>query len=136
MPGSPGWRRAARWAAFCFALLVLAIVVATDRGNLPPAIAAMYGFPWGDKVGHFLLMGVLAFLVSLALPLRPKHRPWLTILIVATAISVLVGIEELTQTLFAARSAPWADLGSSYAGIWVFCWLAWLLCRSAKGRAA
>jgi VanZ family protein len=136
MPGSLDWRRAARWGAFCFAVLVLAIVVAADRGELPPAIAAAYAFSWGDKVGHFLLMGVLAFLVCLALPLRPDPRPWLSILVGGIAISVLAGIEELTQTLFAARSASWADLGSSYAGIWLFCWLAWLLRRGAKGRAA
>ncbi len=126
-----GERTTVKWAALGFTLCVLAIVVAADRGTLPSVITALYAFPGGDKVGHFLLFGGLALLVSFVMPVRPVVRPWLGILIGGLAIGAAVGVEELTQGLLSTRNASWEDLASS--GIAFFCWIAWRLRRGRKG---
>lgn len=125
-----------KWAALAFALLLLAIVIAADRGTLPRQVMLLYDVPGGDKIGHFLLVGIFAFLVSLSVPLNSTHRPWLNILIAAFTIGLIVAVEELSQARFPSRSASWGDLLSSYAGIAFFCWLAWGLRMRRKIRPA
>ena len=97
-------------AAFVF---IAAIVVLADQGRLPGIIAALYDFPNGDKVGHFLLMGGLSLLVNLALPARPLRHHILASLLVAA----LVALEEASQAWFGTRHAELADLAASLAGI-------------------
>ena len=62
-------------------LIVLLIVILADSGNLPKIVSDLYDFPYGDKIGHFLLMGFLnyalvrIFLVSHA-GLKPARVIW------------------------------------------------------------
>lgn len=116
-----------KWFAILFFLALAAIVIAADQGQLPHFIKTLYRFPGGDKVGHFLLMGLLAFFVNLALPLWPVEKPWRSLLIGSFVIIVVVTIEEASQGLFKARTMSWVDLISSYAGIVCFGYAAWLL---------
>lgn len=116
-----------KWLAIGFFLAVAAIVIAADRGQLPHSIKALYKFPGGDKVGHFVLMGLLAFFVNMALPLRPAGKPWRNLLIGSFVILVVVTIEELSQGFFTTRSLSWSDWISSCAGIVCFSYAAWLL---------
>ncbi len=109
----------AKWAALAFAIFLAAIVIAADQGRLPAFIARLYDFPYGDKVGHFLLMGGLAFLVNMAVIPWPKERLWLSLLIGSLAVAIIVTIEEVSQSFFQSRHADWKDLASSYAGILV-----------------
>jgi hypothetical protein len=55
-----------KWIALCFILVILVIVLLADLGIIPGFLAGLYNFPNGDKVGHFLLMGILALLVVLS----------------------------------------------------------------------
>lgn len=120
----------AGWGALGLGLFTLAIVVVADRGRFPPAIRRIYEFPGGDKIGHFLLTGLLAFLVCLAIPLQPARRPWSRLVIAAAILTVVFGLEEWSQSLFAARQASWADFAGSGVGIWLACWMAWRLRRT------
>ncbi len=115
-----------KWLAGGFFLVLAAIVIAADRGRLPSFIMALYRFPGGDKVGHFLLMGLLAGLVNLALPIWPSRQPWRSLLLGSAALLVLITLEELSQGLFANRTLSWLDWFSSLAGIICFGYAAWL----------
>lgn len=115
-----------------FAILALAalgfvgwIILSADRGNMPSLISFMYSFPNGDKLGHFLLMGALAFVVTLALPLRFRR---IGLIVLAVALTA----EEFSQQFFASRSASWLDLACSLAGVAVFGLLALRITRSFK----
>lgn len=114
-----------KWLTLIFFVFIAAVVVAADEGRLPALIVALYAFPAGDKVGHFVLFGLLAFLLGLSLPLAGPPRPWLTLAAAGMVLAVLVGAEEWSQSYFANRHASWADLASSYAGILSFTCLAW-----------
>ncbi len=108
-----------------FVLLVLLIVAAADRGTLPQGLRTITGFPGGDKVGHFLLIGTLAFLVSLNVPRIPARRSCFAVLIGGAVIGVLATVEEVSQLMFSNRTPSWADLASSWAGVILFTALAW-----------
>jgi hypothetical protein len=56
-----------KWAAaVLFALFILLVIILADMGQL-----GVFGFlnriPYGDKVGHFLLYGILTLLIDLSL---------------------------------------------------------------------
>jgi polysaccharide biosynthesis protein VpsQ len=121
--------------ALGFLLLLVAIVVAADQGCLPSFVTALYAFPGGDKVGHFVLMGILGFLVNLSLASRSAGKTWHTLLLGTLALMLLVTLEEISQQVFRTRHASWIDLLSSYAGIVVLGYGGWLWGRSLGAKA-
>ncbi len=112
-----------RWAIF-FGLFLIGIVILADVGDLG-WIKKIYDFPFGDKLGHFILFGLLSLLVNLSL--MQEHPAWDQRRVAAAAslaIIILIGLEELSQNWFATRSAdPW-DWLAGCAGVTLFAWLA------------
>jgi VanZ family protein len=76
--------------------------------------------PGGDKTGHFLAVGLVAFVVVLGFaPIRFRGRRvgagcWLVL------IAVVVTLEEYSQQLFPNRRFSLLDLVYSYAGLMAF----------------
>ena len=101
-------------------LFFAAIILFADRGRMPGLIAALYAFPYGDKVGHFVLMGTFSFLVNMSLACRKVRFRRRQLLIGSLGVAVLVTVEELSQVFFASRTFSLVDLGFSLAGIWSF----------------
>ena len=106
-------------------ILCVAVIVLADSGNLPRPIRAIYDFPNGDKLGHFILFGLLTFFIT-----RPclsafpsKSRGWVT-LSIGLILALLIGLEEFSQKFFSTRSFSFIDLLASYAGIVTFAFLA------------
>ncbi len=81
--------------------------------------------PHGDKIGHFVLYGILTLLVDLALfrsfPHLNRH---LLVLRVALILALLIGLEEFSQQYFPSRSFDLVDLAFSYLGVIFFSWVA------------
>ncbi|RME91594.1 MAG: hypothetical protein D6770_00035 [Anaerolineae bacterium] len=97
---------------------MLLIVIAADLNRLPPLIRDVYRFPGGDKVGHFVLMGLLSLFVNAAaLTTFPRQGAKRTVLITSLSLAFLVGLEELSQGFIQSRTLSLTDLLSSYAGI-------------------
>lgn len=84
---------------------------------MPAALKAIYDFPYGDKVGHFLLMGCLALLLNLALGKRSiwigRRRIWLGSALTALGVSM----DELAQFAFPLRTPDFWDWAASMMGI-------------------
>ena len=121
-----------KWLIGLFVVLLIAIVIMADRGQLPRFVVAIYSYPGGDKLGHFILMGILSFLVNLALMSRSTPRLSRRVLLGNLIILVVVGMEEVSQLLFKTRTFSFSDLASSYAGILCFAYLASLAARWRK----
>jgi polysaccharide biosynthesis protein VpsQ len=116
-----------KWIAIGFFVFLVVLVFIADQGQIPLVVRRLYRFPGGDKVGHFVLMGLLAFFVSMALPVR-------RLLLGNLAIVLVVTIEELSQAAFSTRTLSWADWLSSCAGVVCFAWAArWLRLRRDRG---
>jgi len=108
-------------ATVLFAVLIVAIVIAANKGQFPHQLEAFYKFPSGDKAGHFILFGVLSFLLNKsALLLIPDRNPARIVLTFCLLLSILIGLEEWSQSLFPSRSLSLIDLISSYLGVFVF----------------
>ena len=124
-----------KWLTILFILLLLAIVVAADRGIMPAFVAVLYDFPGGDKVGHFVLMGLLSLLVNLSVLSGPGRRTLRRAVVASLVVAGVVTLEEISQKLFPGRTSSWADLVSSLAGIGVFGALAWFFAERKKGSS-
>jgi len=122
--------------AALFAVFIVAIVILADADKLPVFIHAIYDFPNGDKVGHFILFGILNFLLTRATlasshPRTSKRVALTTGLILA----LLIALEEFSQRFFPSRTSDWRDLLASCAGIALGGWLAYKTLVAQRGRA-
>lgn len=112
-------------ATILFSLFIVALVIGADAGQFPQPLKYLYDFPGGDKAGHFILFGLLSFLLNRsALSLFPNRNPTRLILVVSLFLSILIGLEEWSQSLFPARTMSIIDLAASYLGVFVFAVLA------------
>ena len=103
-----------------FILFVIFIWWRADRGALPAAITFLYNFPYGDKVGHFLLMGALTFFICLPFALSERRRTKKRTAILIAILIIIITLEEISQHFFSSRSMDVVDLLCSYAGILFF----------------
>ncbi|MCB9138350.1 MAG: hypothetical protein H6642_08395 [Caldilineaceae bacterium] len=115
---------AARTRLFAGALLCLMgalfglIVFWADTGTMPAFIMRLYAFPYGDKAGHFLLMGLISAVANIALAGRRLHVGRFHPLAGSVLVVTIVSAEELSQRWFSGRTFSPVDLGFSLLGIW------------------
>ena len=108
----------------------LGIAALANMGLLPQSIRQLYDFPYGDKTGHFLLMGTVNFLLCWTmLAARPRPERGSVILKVSLVFALIITIEEFSQKFFTRRTFSLLDLAFSYLGILVAALLAWRLKR-------
>ena len=113
-----------KYAALAFSIFIVIVVILADRNAIPPAIRALYDFPYGDKVGHFFLFGLLNFFLTRAfLPHFTLNRK-LTALSVGLILALIVAAEDWSQQFFSARTFDLADLMASFIGMGVGGWVA------------
>lgn len=106
-----------------FLLAMLVIFALANAGAMPDFLRALYDFPTGDRIGHFVLYGVLAYLLTAAFPARRiRAAAWSVPLGVVLALT-LAALEELTQLFIPARSADWLDLLAGWLGVWASTWI-------------
>lgn len=108
------------WRIFAlgFLLFLLLVVVWADLDRMPGLFHALYDYPGGDKVGHFGLYGMFAFLGAQAWR-RPLRLRWGAVPAGVLPAVLLATLEETSQLFFATRSAEWMDLGAGLLGIGV-----------------
>ncbi len=106
--------------AFVYIAFLLAIAYWADTGSMPEVLKVIYRFPNGDRVAHFILYGLLAFLLNWAFPVRGLRLfgrwriPIGSLVALAGAI-----LEEISQLFFVNRTADLVDLGCGMLGILV-----------------
>lgn len=113
-----------KWLTFFFAVFILLVIVLADLGKL--GILRVLTQHNLDKVGHFVLYGILTLLIDLTL-LRSQRftlHPNLLVLRVALILAFIIGLEEYSQQYFPKRTFDLVDLTFSYLGVIFFSWLA------------
>ena len=73
--------------------------------------------PFGDKVGHVLLIGTLAFLFNSALSWRTATVGFKKLQIGGLVILLLITAEEISQIWIPFRTFDLGDLAANYTGI-------------------
>lgn len=108
-------------------LVIIPTIVLADLGRLPGFLAAVYAFPDGDKLGHFGLYGILAFLLVIVVPSSDTPRRWRKAVLCCGLLIVAIGVEEISQHMLATRSADLVDFICSVLGVVVFGYAAWVI---------
>ncbi|MFH2044250.1 MAG: VanZ family protein [Pseudomonadota bacterium] len=100
-----------------FVIFLAYVIYSADKGSLPLFIRKMYMFPGGDKAGHIVLLGLLAFFVNYFLYPRYLRVFGKTVLIGSLIVFCLITIEEVSQIFISKRTFDLLDLFCSYLGI-------------------
>jgi polysaccharide biosynthesis protein VpsQ len=107
-----------RWLPFClFLLFVSGIIIANDLGRLRGIIQWVNLLPFGDKFGHFVLIGTLAFLLNYALNGRTIKIGRQKVLLGCSIVAIAITIEEFSQIWIPSRTFDLVDLAANYCGI-------------------
>lgn len=122
-----------------YVLALATLVVLADRGELDQYISFYKLIPYGDTLGHFLLMGTFSFLVNVAIKAREVRMAGRQFLLGSVVVFGIVLLEECSQPFFAGRTFSLLDLAADAVGIWFFGRLARVVCANRKrtaGRAS
>ncbi|WP_428242764.1 VanZ family protein [Gynuella sp.] len=119
-----------------FVLFIARIIFLADTGAESIFFDLVKATPYGDKVGHFCLFGLLTLLLNWATRFRQlgcyRWRPYLGSMLVV----VFVVLEELSQGFFPTRTLDITDLLADAVGITVFSIISfWLQRIQQRSRA-
>jgi polysaccharide biosynthesis protein VpsQ len=129
-------RRRVRVALVAFVVVLAGLVLLADAGRGRWLFRLADWVPGGDKTGHFVLFGFLAFLVNVVMHGSGWRIGRLTLLH-GSGIAALVALaEEVSQLGFAARTFDLFDLAAGFAGILLLGRLALLFLKRERTLAA
>ena len=118
--------RLKRWLPFSlFFMFVAGIIIAIDLGRISGIVRWVGNLPFGDKWGHFMLIGTLAFLLNYALDGRMVKIAGQKILLGCSIVAVGITLEEVSQIWIPHRTFDLIDLAANYLGIGMAGWV-WL----------
>ena len=106
--------------AFGFACFVTYIIYIANTGTPSSFMNMMMGIPYSDKLGHFLLIGGMSFLLNLALKLKKIQILKFSLLLGSLIVFTLISLEEFSQLFNSKRTFDLVDLFFNYLGIFVF----------------
>ncbi|MFT4550494.1 MAG: hypothetical protein ACI8XO_000680 [Verrucomicrobiales bacterium] len=121
--------RASVICAVGFALFMIIVVIACNVGHGQQLFSMMDQVPGRDKTGHFVLMGMLSFLLVIMLVPRMKSDRPKAALIVMAVVALVITLEEGSQYFISSRTFSLADLGCSLAGVIAFGAIAYVFVR-------
>jgi len=122
-----------KWLTGVFILVLILIVVIANLGLGSTYFPFIYIIPGLDKIGHFLLMGVLSFLINLLFKAKRIQISSLDILLGSLVVILVVTLEELSQLFLIFRAFSWVDLVFDFGGVFLGGQLAaWLIKRQAE----
>ena len=79
----------------------------------------MNSFPFGDKAGHFFLIGVMACLLNQALAYRSQPIRTTRVQLGGLIVAVVMTVEEFSQLWFSSRTFDPGDLLANVLGVLV-----------------
>ena len=103
-----------------YGALLVAIVVAANLGGTNEVFHVVTRIPYGDKVAHFGLIGLLAMLVDLVAGRRDLRLGRLRVPLAPAVLFVVVLGEELSQAFLPTRTCDAIDLLADALGMATF----------------
>lgn len=108
-----------------YIFILTAIIFLADAKGTQYLLNFVGNIPYGDKIGHFCLMGIFSFLLNLSLKCRAVYKVLLGSLIVFGVVT----IEEFSQLFVQGRTFDLGDLFFDFSGIVLFGEAARFICR-------
>lgn len=107
-----------------FLAFLIWIIYQINTGSQMLLIRMADIIPMGDKVGHFFVMGFLAYLVNIVMKCKSVRVGPIDLLWGSLIVFTFVFAEEVSQLFIRGRTFSLLDLGSDVLGIWTIGWLA------------
>lgn len=118
-----------------FAIFIGVVIWVANTGQGARYWGFLDAIPFGDKLGHLILMGTLCLLLNLALHCRTIRLAKLPVLFGTLLVSAFVLIEELSQIFLPNRTFDLLDLLADAIGIALASWLAVRISHWQQGSA-
>ena len=103
-----------------YIFILAGIVVLADFRQTQFIFGFIGGFPFGDKIGHFLLMGMFSVVVNLAFGAKIVKVRKFSYLLGSLIVLAIVTAEEVSQIFVSWRTFDVGDLLADAAGILIF----------------
>jgi len=103
-----------------YIFILAGIIFLADLRGTQYLLDFVRNIPFGDKIGHFFLMGILSLLVNLTFSVRNIAVWKLNYLLGSLIVLVIVTLEEFSQKFIRGRSFDLFDLAVDYLGIFIF----------------
>ena len=114
--------------------ILAGIIFLADRKGTRYLLNFVGNIPYGDKIGHFVLMGVFSFLVNLALSAQ-RFQIWkFRYLSGSLIVLLIVTLEEFSQIFIRGRAFDLTDLIVDYLGIFLFGEIARFVCQRSNKK--
>ena len=111
------WKYREQWLFFLYCIFIVAVFLVADLGLMPNISDLIQGYSGLDKVGHFILIGILAWLFNSAFRLGQFNLGGLRIFVGTIVVATVVTLEELAQLWIDTRRFELIDLLAGYLGI-------------------
>lgn len=109
--------------ASSFFLFILWMIYLANTGQYNSLFKLVTLIPYGDKVGHFCLFGMLTFLANVSSTCRYFSVGKLKIYWGSFVVLAFVTIEELSQYFLPTRTLDIYDYAADLVGIFIFSYL-------------
>ncbi|MDM5272383.1 VanZ family protein [Sulfurovum sp. zt1-1] len=108
------------WLPLSFFIFISWIIFLADSANYNFAFYVVGGIPYGDKMAHALLYGMMALLLNYGLKFKSFSFKWQRIQLGSILIFLFAAIEEFSQYFIASRTFDLYDLLADFIGIVFF----------------
>ena len=115
--------------AICFFIFILWAIYVANSGQSNGLFKLVSTLPYGDKIGHFCLFGMLTLFANLAAKCRTLKIKGFSIYRGSLAVWVFVTVEELSQHFIPTRTLDIYDYLADLVGIIIFSVFSFLLNR-------
>lgn len=103
-----------------YIFILTGIIILADLRGTQYLLDFVGKFPFGDKIGHFVLTGTLSFLINSTLKARRIKIGTVNFPLGDLIVAAIVTLEECSQIFVRGRSFDLVDLAADYAGIFIF----------------
>ena len=99
----------------------LGVIIFFRNNNLANSFFILFvNIPYYDKIGHFILMGILAFLAVLSIaPILP-YASFKSTIVVLSGVLLIIAVEECSQIFIVTRTFSLADFFCDFLGVSLF----------------
>ena len=103
-----------------FFIFITYIIFLADTADHNFAFRTIGHIPYGDKIAHALLYGMMAFLLNFGLHFKDYKVAGFNMQLGAIIVLVFGTIEEMTQYFIPSRTFDLMDLLADFVGIFLF----------------
>ena len=120
--------------AFAFLSFIFWVIYLANTGQGSIFFNFVAAIPYGDKLGHFCLFGVLTFLVNTASKFKSKTLLNIDVYYGSVGVLIFVLLEELSQYFIPNRTLDASDFIASVIGVLAFTVITTYYANKLKGK--